>query len=107
MSRTNKVIPRLGITLALMACMAFSTVGYAQQQQPAPSPSPQQSPQNQTSPPDAGGPSGDIGPIAIPKKSPEEPRKEEAPKPPKPVQGMPNYSLRINVPLVTLDVGVL
>ncbi|MGH9568497.1 MAG: VWA domain-containing protein, partial [Candidatus Angelobacter sp.] len=107
MSRTNKVIPRPGITLALMACMAYSAAAFAQQQQAPPSPSPQQSPQSQTSPPEAGGPAGDIGPIAIPKKSPEEPRKEEAPKPPKQVQGMPNYSLRINVPLVTLDVGVL
>jgi VWFA-related protein len=105
MSRTSKVIPRPGITLALMACMAFSAAAFAQQQQAPPNPSPQQSPK--ANPPEAGGPAGDIGPIAIPKKSPEEPKKEEAPKPPKQVQGMPNYSLRINVPLVTLDVGVL
>lgn len=72
-------------------------------QQPQPSASPQ--PQNNA--PEAGGPQGDIGPIAVPKKTPEEPKKEEAPKPPPKVEGMPEFSLRVNVPLVTLDVGVL
>ena len=74
-------------------------------QQPSPSPSPQQGQQNPS--PDAGGPAGDLGPIAIPRKPPEEPKKEEAPRKPKPVEGMPQFSLHISVPLVTLDVGVL
>jgi len=75
----------------------------ARAQQPQPTASPQ--PQNNA--PDAGGPQGDIGPIAVPKKTPEEPKKEETPKPPPKVEGMPEFSLRVNVPLVTLDVGVL
>src|SRR6185312_11043544 len=57
----------------------------ARAQQPQPTASPQ--PQNNA--PDAGGPQGDIGPIAVPKKTPEEPKKEETPKPPPKVEGMP------------------
>jgi VWFA-related protein len=58
-------------------------------------------------PPDAGGPSGDVGPYAIPKKAP-----AEAPPPPPPpatpakVEGMPDYSIKVNVPLVDVDVLV-
>jgi VWFA-related protein len=53
-------------------------------------------------PAEAGGPQGDVGPYAVPKK------KEEAPPPPPPpapkkVPGMPDYSIRVNVPLVTVD----
>jgi VWFA-related protein len=63
----------------------------------------QQKPQQTT--PEAGGPQGDIGPIAVPK------RKEEAPPPPPPTpkttEGMPNYSISVDVPLVNLDVMVL
>jgi VWFA-related protein len=63
----------------------------------------QQKPQQTT--PEAGGPQGDIGPIAVPKK------KEEAPPPPPPTpkttEGMPNYSISVDVPLVNLDVMVL
>src|SRR5689334_12131338 len=78
------------------------------QQQASPTPSPQQQQQNQqNTTPSAGGPEGDIGPIAIPKKGEPEPKKEEAPKPPKKDEAMPNFSLKVNVPLVTLDVGVL
>jgi hypothetical protein len=77
---------------------------FAQQPSPSPSPTPQASPQ--TGAPEAGGPGGDIGPIAVPKKPTEEPKKEEE-KPPKPPETLPNFSMHISVPLVTLDVGVL
>ena len=65
----------------------------------------QQGHQNTT--PEAGGPQGDIGPIAVPKKNEEPPKKEEAPPRPKKVEGMPDFSFKVNVPLVTIDVGVL
>jgi VWFA-related protein len=58
-------------------------------------------------PPDAGGPDGSVGPYAIPKKN-----TEEAPPPPPPpvapgkVEGMPDYSIKVNVPLVNVDVMV-
>lgn len=78
-----------------------------EQPQAQPSPNPQQQQNQQNTTPSAGGPEGDIGPIAIPKKKEPEPKKEEAPKPPKKDEAMPQFSLHVNVPLVTLDVGVL
>jgi len=68
----------------------------------------QQTKQNeQNNTPEAGGPGGDIGPIAVPKRKVEEPKKEEAPKAPQKVEGMPQFSLRVSSQLVTVDVGVL
>jgi len=60
----------------------------------------------QDAPAEAGGPGGDIGPYSIPKK-----KTEEAPPPPRPVspkaiEGMPDYSIRVNAPLVNVDVLV-
>jgi VWFA-related protein len=58
-------------------------------------------------PAEAGGPTDNIGPYSIPKKNP-----EEAPPPPPPpaspskVEGMPDYSIKVNVPLVNVDVMV-
>ncbi|HEV3039462.1 MAG TPA: VWA domain-containing protein [Candidatus Angelobacter sp.] len=84
-------------------------------QQPSGSQQPSQSQQNQgqsqqnkpNSTPEAGGPQGDIGPIAVPKKKEDEPKKEPRPQGPKKIEGMPETSIHVNVPLVTLDVGVL
>ncbi len=59
----------------------------------------------QTAPPEAGGPQGDIGPIAIPKKT-EQPPPPPEPTKPKKIEGMPEYSLKVDVPVVTLDVMV-
>jgi VWFA-related protein len=57
-------------------------------------------------PDDAGGPTGDIGPYAIPKKNPEAPPPPPPPVTPKKVEGMPDYSIKVNVPLVNVDVMV-
>ncbi len=74
------------------------------QQQPATQPNQQ----DQTAP-DAGGPTGDNGSIAIPKK-----KEKDEPAPPPPPEpkvknppGLENYSLRVDVPVVTVDVGVI
>jgi VWFA-related protein len=60
----------------------------------------------QEAPAAAGGPTDNVGPYAIPKKKP-----EEAPPPPpvtpKKVADLPDYSLKVNVPLVNVDVSVL
>ncbi len=69
----------------------------------------QQSGQDQTAPAD-GGPTGDNGAIAIPKKSePESPAPPPPPTPPTPKNppGAGNFSLRVDVPVVTVDVGVI
>ena len=60
----------------------------------------------QEAPAEAGGPTGSVGPYAIPKKNP-----DTAPPPPPPaaapkVEGMPDYSIKVNVPLVNVDVLV-
>jgi VWFA-related protein len=68
-------------------------------------PSNQQDPKKpqQPTPGEAGGPQGDIGPIAVPKK------KEDTPTaPPRrpPAEKMPEFTITADVPLVTLDVLV-
>src|ERR1039457_6469510 len=68
---------------------------------------PQQAPANpnkQDAPPEAGGPQNDVGPYVIPKKKDEPP--PPAPEKPKKIENMPDYSISINVPVVSLDVLV-
>src|SRR5271165_4368127 len=59
--------------------------------------------QDQT-PAEAGGPGGESGPIAVPKKN-----TDAAPPPPKPKAPpeAPEYSLHVNVPVVTIDAHVI
>lgn len=64
-------------------------------------------PPKQQAPTEAGGPEGDVGPYAIPKK-PEEKTPPPPPREtPKPIEGMPSYSVTVDVPLVSLDVLAL
>jgi len=71
---------------------------------------PAQQPQPDQTAPDAGGPTGDSGVIALPRKK-EAPADVPPPAPAEPKvknpEGMPSFSLRVNVPEVTVDVGVL
>ena len=71
-----------------------------------PSAAPDNGKPKQEVPAEAGGPTDSIGPYAIPKK-----KIEEAPPPPPPVtakkvEDIPDYSLKVNVPLVNVDVLV-
>jgi VWFA-related protein len=91
---------------AVLLALASAPLAWAQAttqpQQPAQTPD--------QAAPDAGGPGADSGVIALPKKkeAPEEvpPPAPAAPKIKNP-EGMGNFSLRIEVPEVTVDVGVL
>ena len=85
------------VLVLLMAAVPLS----AQQQAPPPPPS---TTKPQPAPPEAGGPTGDTGPMALPKKKEETPE----PKPPKAqkIEGMPEYSIHVNVPLVSVPVLV-
>src|SRR5436309_3645515 len=65
----------------------------------------QQNPNQQDAPPEAGGPNSDNGPYAIPKKGAEAPPPPPPPKPKK-IEGMPDYSIHVDVPLVTVPVMV-
>lgn len=96
--------------LAVLFGVAIAVWGQAgsqsqqQSSQSQSSQSQQQRPQ-QAAPPEAGGPGGDTGPIALPKK-----KDEEAPAPtrrPKVPDQTPTFSMSVDVPLVTLDVSVL
>jgi VWFA-related protein len=58
----------------------------------------------QTAPPEAGGPQTDVGPYAIPKKKDEPP--PPPPERPKKIEGMPDYSIHVDVPTVTVPVMV-
>jgi len=89
-------------------CLVAAPIVRAQSTPPAPQPQ-QPQPQDQASP-DAGGPGADNGAIALPKKK----DKPDDTPPPAPAEpkfknpvGAPNYSLKIEVPEVTVDVGVL
>jgi VWFA-related protein len=65
-----------------------------------------QNPNQQPAPPEAGGPQGgELGPYAIPKKKEEPP--PPPPEKPKKVEGMPDYSISVAVPLVNVDVSVV
>jgi len=80
----------------------------AAQNTPPPSsskPDTQQSPNKQETPPEAGGPQNDVGPYVIPKKKEEPP--PPPPEKPKKIEGMPDYSLKVDVPLVNVDVSVI
>jgi len=89
--------------LVLAAFLGFTTLLQAQDN-PS-SPPQQQNPNKQDAPADAGGPTGDVGPYAIPKKK-DEPPPPPAPEKPKKIEGMPDYSIKVDVPLVNLDVLV-
>jgi VWFA-related protein len=101
---------RFSLAVLLVVLMAASLL--ARSQATTPAQQPQQAPPQQPdqTAPDAGGPTGDSGVIALPKKkdTPEDvpPPAPAAPKVKNP-EGMPNYSLKIDVPEVTVDVGVL
>jgi VWFA-related protein len=95
------------VSFLLLASFAVAAGAWAQSTPPQQNPPAQQP--DQTAPA-AGGPGGDNGAIALPKKKD---KTEEAP-PPAPAQpkfknpeGAGDYSLKIEVPEVTVDVGVL
>ncbi|MGO9435181.1 MAG: VWA domain-containing protein [Terracidiphilus sp.] len=103
--------PSKSLLFLLVAALAFSSIARAQSQpQPQSQPNqPSSQPSDQASP-DAGGPGGDNGVIALPKKK-EAPEDAPPPAPAAPKfknpQGLENYSIRVDVPEVSVDVGVL
>jgi VWFA-related protein len=102
-------VARLLTPVALLLALLPVTRASAQAQTQSP-PDQSQDQNNgkpkQEAPADAGGPGGDIGPYSIPKKNPEAPPPPPPPAAPKKVEGMPDYSIKVNVPLVNVDVLV-
>lgn len=103
-------IPRSVPVLALSAIAVLTIFPLSYGQAPAPSTDQQTKPQPDQTAPDSGGPGADNGVIALPKKK-ENPDDTPPPAPAAPKvknpEGLPNYSLKIDVPEVTVDVGVL
>jgi VWFA-related protein len=104
---TKRMRTARNMLLTLVLCALGLNVGSLRAQdssQQAPANS-QQNPNKQEAPPEAGGPDSDFGPYAIPKKKAEE-TPPPAPEKPKKIEGMPDYSIKVDVPLVSLDVLV-
>jgi VWFA-related protein len=102
LSLRNQVFPSFLLALLVAGLLGLPFPAAAQSQSTPPASA---NPNQQQAPPEAGGPQTDVGPIAIPKK------KDEAPPPPPPekpkkIEGMPDYSLRVDVPVVNVDVMV-
>lgn len=99
-NRLRKVVFALATLVWVLELIVGQAVPVMAQNQP-PAASGQQ---KQETPPEAGGPQTDVGPYAVPKK------KEEPPPPPperpKKIEGMPDYSIKVDVPLVNVPVLV-
>jgi VWFA-related protein len=98
------LLKSLIVFVCTVAIAAFSSS--AQNAQPS-SQSQQTQGSQQQAPPEAGGPQGDVGPIAVPKKTPEEEKPvERAPKVKNPEE-IGTFSLKVDVPLVNLPISVV
>ena len=102
----SKLLQALALSLVLFLGVLPAC---AQDQSQTPPPAQTQSQDNgkpkQEVPAEAGGP-GDTVPYAIPKKTDNEAPPPPPPTTPKKVEGMPDYSIKVNVPLVNVDVLV-
>lgn len=94
----RKLLVLLGFVAFWMAAATFVAQAQDTSQQPPANPN------KQEAPPEAGGPQNDTGPYVIPKKKEEPP--PPAPEKPKKIENMPDYSIKVDVPLVNLDVLV-
>ena len=102
LGRQQRAFAKALWTLLLALCWAASPLAAQDQNTQSP---PDNGKPKQEAPAEAGGPTDSVGPYAIPKK-----KVEDAPPPPpvapKKVEDMPDYSLKVNVPLVNVDVLV-
>lgn len=94
------VIASLALTGTCLSAMAQDSTA------PAQSGSQDNGKPKQDAPAEAGGPTDNVGPYAIPKKKAEDPPPPTPPPAPKKAEDLPDYSLKVNVPLVNVDVMV-
>ncbi len=98
--------PRLYAAFVVATLLLLANLSQAQsssQQQSGSNP-PQSQSQSDQMPAAAGGPTGDSGPIAVPKK----PDSEEPPPPPRPKPSdTPQFSLHVDVPEVSVDAQIV
>ena len=100
------------VTLFAIAVLLLAPWAVAQSQDASSSSSSSAQTQNGQKQPDnmpaeAGGPGGDTGAMAVPKKK--DSSEDSTPPPPRPkkVDNMPDYSMRVDVPVVTVDARVV
>jgi len=105
-SRRNRagLISKSLIFLVVAFFLAVGPQPLARAQDAAQQTPPPANPNKQDAPAEAGGPQNDVGPYVVPKKKEAPP--PPAPEKPKKIEGMPDYSIRVDVPLVNLDVLV-
>jgi VWFA-related protein len=113
-NRRFQTFTRLMLALAVSLVLLSGVAAVSAQDQPQASP--QGNTQNNTQqnndkpkqdvPAEAGGPTDSVGPYTIPKKNPEDAPPPPPPTSPSKVEGMPDYSIKVNVPLVNVDVMV-
>ena len=102
-----KLVASLSRFSLLFLCIAVTSAP-AQDTKPQPPTPDTTKPQTQPAPTEAGGPQSDTGAIAIPKKKTDNtPQKAERKPQMKNPEGIGDYSLRVNVGLVNVDVSVL
>jgi len=112
LERSNAVRPGAILALAIGMALVAVSLPVAAQDQKSQTPATQAPSQTQDNgkpkqdvPDEAGGPTDSVGPYAIPKKKAEEPP-PPPPVAPKRLEDVPDYSLKVNVPLVNVDVSV-
>jgi VWFA-related protein len=107
-TRIGGTVPALFVRILLLGLalgiFAWSPTALRAQDQSATPPDNGQQGSPDTTPPAAGGPQGDVGPYAVPKKKEEPP--PPPPEKPKKIEGMPDYSIHVSVPLVEVPVLV-
>jgi VWFA-related protein len=92
--------------LAVVVSLSLAVVSYAQTPDQGSSSQGQASQKPDQTPPEAGGPGGEVGPMAVPKKKDST---DDTPPPPKPKKqaDIPEYSLHVDVPVVSVDARVV
>jgi VWFA-related protein len=105
-NRGRSIVAKLLLLLgfALLLAAVLGACALAQNTNQGTTQQPPANPNKQETPPEAGGPQSDTGPYVVPKKKEEPP--PPAPEKPKKIEGMPDYSIRVDVPIVNLDVLV-
>lgn len=113
----SEIVGRPGLVWALVCALAgvggaLPVSAQDQPSQPSAQTQPSQNPEpgngkpRQDVPAEAGGPGENVGPYAIPKKTGDTPPPPPPPSAAKKIEGLPDYSLKVNVPLVNVDVLV-
>jgi VWFA-related protein len=98
---------RTAVLIVAAFVLVLGLPGMAQSTSSSSSSQSQTSQKPDQTPDEAGGPGGEVGPMAVPKKSKES--SDDTPPPPKPKKqaDIPEYSLHVDVPVVNVDARVV